>query len=288
MSGATKIVSPRNAMIDYGRFVAALGIVWFHTQAPGMRLAYVALPFFLVLLTIPSRASTAKRAERLLLPFLRWSVLYAVVLTAMAIRHHEAPFGWWQPEMVLTGTAIHLWFLPFAFLIAVLSPLLRRPLVAIAAAIGFSVAVCLWGTPSAPPFAQWSFGLLPVLTGFVFFAAGWRVAVPVLAFCWLILSIWHPAPDNTTIVVGTALSIAALSVTLPANRISDWCSTLSLWIYLGHPLVIIAGQTAHLSGLMLGVFAIIGSIAFALAIETVDSIRRKPRGKDGLPRMAGP
>lgn len=61
----------RNGLIDYGRFVAALGIVWFHTQAPGTRLAYVSLPFFLVLLTMPSRASLGTRARKLILQFIR-------------------------------------------------------------------------------------------------------------------------------------------------------------------------------------------------------------------------
>jgi len=38
----------RNGLIDYGRFLAALGIVWFNAQAPGDRIAYLALPFFLL------------------------------------------------------------------------------------------------------------------------------------------------------------------------------------------------------------------------------------------------
>lgn len=62
---------PRNGLVDYGRLVAAMGIVWFHSQAPGARLAYAALPFFLVLLAMPSRAGLRVRAQRLLLPFLR-------------------------------------------------------------------------------------------------------------------------------------------------------------------------------------------------------------------------
>ncbi len=265
----------RNGLVDYGRFAAALGIVWFHTQAPGLRVAYVSLPFFLVLLAMPSRATPGVRARRLLIPFLQWSVVYALVLTAFALRTHAAPLGWWHWSMIFTGTSLHLWFLPFAFAVSVLAPLFRPPLMAPAAALAVAAALCLFGTPDTAPLAQWSFGLIPVLIGFAYFSAGWRLAVATLPLCWLVLSLWRPSPDNVTIMVGTALALCALTLRLMPTRLSDWCARLSMWVYLAHPLVIISGRTIGLSGILLGLFSLIGTILLAQGIETSRQLLRR-------------
>jgi surface polysaccharide O-acyltransferase-like enzyme len=123
------VVNLRNGFVDYCRLVAAFGIVWFHTEAPGYRVAYTGLPFFLVLLALPSRMSLADRARRLLLPLLIWSVVYALFRAWNAAEQGQALFGWWKPWMPLVGTSIHLWFLPFAFLVALVAPPLplQRP-----------------------------------------------------------------------------------------------------------------------------------------------------------------
>ena len=122
------MVNPRrNGFVDYARFLAALGIVWFHTHAPGKELAYSALPFFLVLLAMPSRADAGQRAKRLLLPFVTWSMIYAAEFTGLAMSKGNPPFGWWHTSMIVTGVSLHLWFLPFAFFIASLKPLMRNP-----------------------------------------------------------------------------------------------------------------------------------------------------------------
>jgi hypothetical protein len=71
-----------NATLDYGRFVAALGIFLFHCHAPGALIGYSGLPFLtmvLILLAVPGagRQSFADfaggRAVRLLRPWLIWS-----------------------------------------------------------------------------------------------------------------------------------------------------------------------------------------------------------------------
>jgi hypothetical protein len=54
----------RNGGIDASRLICAFGIAWFHSDAPGARVAYLALPFFPVLLAMPSGAGMAQRATR--------------------------------------------------------------------------------------------------------------------------------------------------------------------------------------------------------------------------------
>lgn len=267
----------RNGLIDYGRFVAALGIVWFNSQAPGNRIAYIALPFFLVLLSMPSSVTLAVRARRLLLPFVTWSLVFGMLNTALALKSNSAPFGWWQWHMVLTGTWIHLWFLPFAFLAAVLAPWFRHPLASLGAALLAALLMVVKGTPDAVPFGQWSFGVIPVLVGIAYFSWGWRLATITLLGSWLILHFGRPSPDNTTILVGTALAMGCLSYRLPATAVSDWCARLSVWIFLAHPLVIILGQSLRITWVELGLFSLVCSVILAQILETAIQASRKGR-----------
>lgn len=263
------MVGLRNGLVDYARFVAALGIVWFHASAPGARAAYLALPFFLVLLSTPSRASFADRAQRLLKPFLIWSVIYGAVQVLLALKHGRPALVWWQPEMLLTGTALHLWFLPFALLVYPLRHLSNRPWLAALMPIAASAALALWGGGgSAAPWAQWSFGILPVLLGIAWFGIG-RWSFVVLILCFVILQNFRPSEDNLIIIGGSALAIAMLAFRLPTTALSTRCARLSMWIYLGHVLVIITGQTAGFEGAGLGLFATAGSVALAACIDRV-------------------
>jgi fucose 4-O-acetylase-like acetyltransferase len=267
----------RNGLIDYGRFVAALGVIWFNTQLPGERIAYIAVPFFLVLLSLPSASGLGTRAKRLLVPFVIWSLIYALLNVALSIKAQEPPFGWWRWHMILSGTWTHLWFLPFAFLAAVCAPWLRHPLASLGVAILAATLIVLYGSPVSLPFGQWSFGLIPVLVGIAYFSWGWRLAVTTLLASTLIMFIGRPSPDNITIFVGTALALVCLANHIPATPLSDRCARLSLWIYLGHPLVIVAGQSLRITYIELGLFAIVGSVILAQIIDA--SVQASRKGK---------
>lgn len=143
------------------------------------------------------------------------------------------------------------------------------------AALAVALALCVFGTPEAVPFAQWSFGLIPVLTGFAYFTTGWRVAAMTLLLCWVILVTGRPSEDNITILIGTGLALLTLSLHIAPTRLSDWCARLSMWVYLAHPLVIIAGQTAGLSGIALGVFSLLGTVTIAQGMEVAKASFRR-------------
>jgi surface polysaccharide O-acyltransferase-like enzyme len=275
--GKAVVKAERNGLIDYGQFLAALGIVWFHTQAPGFLVASFASPFFLVLLSMPSGTSPATRAKQLLLPFLTWSLVFAMLNTALSLKNQSPPFDWWRWNMILTGTWIHLWFLPFAFLATLVSPWLRHPLASLGLALLAAILIVLNGTPQTVPFGQWAFGIIPVLVGIAFVSWGWRLAVTTLFLSTLILFLGQPSPDNITILVGTGLALLFLSNPIPETAISDWCGRLSLWIYLSHPLVIIAGQSLRITYVELGLFSLVGSVFLAQIIESVSQSSRKGR-----------
>lgn len=115
----------RLAGVEWLRLIACLGIVAFHAQVPGGQAALGGLPAF-AMLTVAFAARTARgrswtsfahaRVQTLLLPWVFWSVVYAAMNAAMALKAGHPAFGWFEPSMWLTGPAIHLWFLPFAMI----------------------------------------------------------------------------------------------------------------------------------------------------------------------------
>lgn len=267
----------RNGLIDYGRLVAALGLVWFDTQAPGNRIAYLSVPFLLIVLTLPTTTSIAAKAQRLLLPFLTWSLIFAVVQIAFALKAHAPPFGWWDGHMTLTGTWGHLWILPFAFLASVLAPWFQHPLASMGAALLVAVLLSLEGTPTAAPYALWSFGIIPILVGIAYVSWGWRLAVVTLVLSWMILQIGRPSPDNFTILGGTALALMAMAIHLPATATSEWCARVSTSVFLAHPLVIIVGQSLRITWVELALFSVVGSVILAQLIDS--SLQGSRRGR---------
>lgn len=266
-----------NGLAAYGRFIAALGIVWYASQAPGSRMAYSALPCFLVLLALPTTQGLADRARSLLLPFVSWSLVFGLLRAALMMKHNAPPFDWWEWHMVVSGTWIHLWVLPFAFVAALLAPWFSHPLASMGAAFLAALLLAVKGTPDLFPFGEWSFGVIPVLVGIAFLSWGWRLAVITLLGSFLILHFGRPSPDNLTILIGTGLALACMSFRLPATALSDWCARLSIWIYLAHPLVIIVGQSLRITWVELGLFSLVGSVLLAQLLTTAAQASRKGR-----------
>jgi hypothetical protein len=262
------VATQRNGLVDYGLLLAALGLVWFDTQAPGNRIAYLSVPYLLIILTQPVTASIGGKARRLLLPFLIWSLVFAVVQTALALKVQNAPLDWWRWHMVLTGTWAHLWILPFAFLASVLAPWFQHPLASLGTALLVAGLMALEGTPQTVPFSVWSFGVIPVLVGIAYLAWGWRLAVVTLLLSWLILQLGRPSPDNLTILVGTALALLVLTYRLPVTATSDRCGRIATWVILAHPLVIILGQSLRITWVELALFSVVGSVILAQLLET--------------------
>lgn len=258
----------RNGFVDYCRLIAAIGIVWFYTDGPGYMIAYAALPFFLVLLALPSRAGIPERARRLLLPFVVWSAIYGAQRVSDALQQGADAFGWWKPSMLLIGTADHLWFLPFAFICVVLAPLLRGWKLSVLLPVIAAAALSVLGTTQVFPWYQWSFGVIPALVGFAYFQARLLAVLPLIA-SYIVLEVFRPSSDNMVILAGSALAILALSVTMRPTKLSAWCARMSMWVYLGHMLVLSQILSFGFEGYPLVFGSIIGSMIFAMSIDIV-------------------
>lgn len=195
-----------------------------------------------------------------------WSLIYALAKAALALKRHEAPFAWFEPRMLLTGTQIHLWFLPFAF---VLGLAYRRigscALMMAVPVVGALLALGVADMHEAP-FAQWLYGLVPLSLGYCYFRCGARVVLP-WAICAALLLGFDWASDNLTIVIGTGLSFLLLQIRLPQSALSDWSARISFLVYLDHMLLIGFGQMLGLSGLELMLFAIPGALMLSIPLD---------------------
>jgi len=257
----------RNGGIEIARFVGGLGIVWFHSGAPGATIGYAGLPMFTLLLVAFAWRSGEKRTlgeyatdrfKRLVAPWLFWSVVYGALKIADGISNDFRignEFEWW---MLLTGPALHLWFLPFAFVAcifaAAISVLVAKSSPALVLVIGLPallaavVGCSLWITLSRPPtpVAQWLFVLPSCLAGMCI------SQVKPGQYCWAAAVIFAAIVPSLVLaefgirslfiahVVGVSLASLLWVLRITCTNWMLILGSLSLGIYLVHPIIGVA------------------------------------------------
>jgi len=292
--------TPKRADIEWLRWVSAFGIVWFHAGHSGIALAYSGLVVFLVLSVAlggrsgqPDLATLQRRALRLLRPWLLWFGLYAAFNAQRGLPVLPLDAGW--VAGVLAGPSIHLWYLPFVFLVLVALDALRthialRTLSALAwAGAALVMATAPWWRPvtlGLPyPALQWADALAPVLVGVYALGAHdgcWsRPVALAMAVVLVLLAALLAAVDwvGTPYAVGLAASLLLLLLRQPGRPGSPGLSAITdcaFGVYLSHSLVF-ALLLAH--GPELSESALPVAI-FALALAGTWALRR------ALPRVA--
>lgn len=249
----------RLAGIEVLRLVAAAGIVWFHAGAPGAVIGYGGLPVFVLLsvafaaeaAALPPEAVVRAQARRLLVPWLAWSGVYALLRVAEAVARGEPPVAWADPWMLLTGPVLPLWYLPFAFAVTTAVRVARprrAPVAWCAAGAGLLVlvAVLLPRLAVPPPVPQWVFVAPSVLLGLGLagvprgpgarrLAAGLvGAAVAATAAAALLGGGRFALPY----LVGVAACAVAWCVDLPAAPRLRAVTDLAFGLFLVHPLVL--------------------------------------------------
>lgn len=290
-----------------------LEIVTFHageTLGTGTsRLPIVAglgLPVFLVLnnafnCTLSARMGTRAfldaKQTKLLVPWLVWSAVYALLTVAEKLRHNESLARAFSPWMLVGGTYTHLWFVPFALFGSLLIAALQRRTEAashrLVAAISLAagavlVALDAWLSarwPVAPwPVPQWLFALPSPLLGFamgrMLLARDRSCAVRLTAFLAVVALgsvLYDPSLDAPTMLRRYALAMALVSSFFlypgTLDALSRRLTPLLFGIYLTHPLLLRLYQAAHLPVLPLSA---LGLLVFVLSALLVECLRRTP------------
>jgi hypothetical protein len=212
--GQRRSVTGRQTNWDRLRLLSFLDIASFHMSGTYLMLG-VGLPTFLLLRfalasRLPTPEPTGKfirvRVERLLLPWVAWSLIFGAIGLLIGLRKGLAVREMVDARMFLYGTTIHLWFLPFAAIVGIAVHYLdvatqrlpTRPFLLACALLG---VVAAWLAQSYvarldSPFRQWAFGLPAVPFGLMLgriLARPWvdvrRVWWGVLAGC-LLATAW--------------------------------------------------------------------------------------------------
>ncbi len=279
-----------NASYDYARLLAVIGIIWFHAAAPGALIGYSGLAFFLLLLVhlaLPQACKVrdqahrapafwryaAARGQRLLWPWLVASIIYGG-LKGIEVMRGSPWAAEFQTSMWLTGPALHLWFLPFAFAVSLglwpLGRVLRQhaadhttPLAFVFTGLALASLALAQEATLAIPLAQWAYALPAVLFGvaltlvrnkglhllglLTFFlcaalAANWTTGLPEIGLAALVMILCRLAP-------------------LPPTPLSHLAARWALALYLVHPAVMAVALRS-------GVFAD-GTTALAVVVTLV-------------------
>ncbi|MDO9526789.1 MAG: acyltransferase [Gemmobacter sp.] len=241
--------------LDLIRILAAFGIVWAHMGAPWPQEGYTAISVFLIMtahLSVESlqrsrgRFSWLGRASRIIIPWVLWSLFFKalIVLTADDKR---AALGVTDPWSLLVGPSIHLWFLPFLMLGALLVVLAnrtihtRREVIALSVlAIPLSVEVLMlhrYGN-LPEPIMQWAFALPPFLYGMLAaYARGHGVMWAPLGFITIVAMISYAITGESwgpQFIVGALIFEWARQSDL-RNPALPVLGKLAFGIYLIHP-----------------------------------------------------
>jgi len=182
ITAKTKQLS-RITSVEGLRILAGFGIVWFHTvSAPGRSIGYAGLPVFLMIfcaLIVASQRrdndnfySFAKRKTlRLIKPWIFWSIVYLVANIFKRLCLKEALAGCLEGNMLLVGASVHLWYLPYAFMVSLLFYSLRHLgmqsqhhptllfVVSISCILLVLCPVAMFSFELPLPMGQWLFGL---------------------------------------------------------------------------------------------------------------------------------
>lgn len=249
----------RNATVDYARLIAAFGIVFFHSNAPGAHLAYAALPFFMMMLIVLSAQSAKRvnfltfskiRAARLLEPWILWSSIFAALKILEVLVTGKSLSSEFAAYMLLTGPAIHLWFLPVAFCASLITWVVYHHFRSSHRAILGLIILSLifvklehsynWQVP----LAQWVNILPSVFLGLALVLVldgpddvlkkGFGLVAAFASAAWIFGWAEH---TYQTILAATAL-LACIGIRVPETGFSTQAASTSLSIYLCHPLVI--------------------------------------------------
>lgn len=299
-------IRDHNASYDYARLAAVVGIIWFHAHAPGALIGYSGLAFFLLLLVHLAQPQAAQardrahrapaflrhaaaRGQRLLLPWLIASVAYGALKLIDVAR--GAPFAEeFQPSMWLTGPALHLWFLPFAYAVCLAVWPLGRVMHHLGQRHAMSLAFVFAGVAlvalglvqvgdAAVPLAQWGYALPVVLFGVAMTLT--RTAVPnmlgLLTFfvCGALAANWTSGLPE--IALAGLVLILCRAVPLPGTLLSAMAARWALALYLIHPAVLAvllrAGFAEGTVTLALGVTVV--SIAMLALWEVLAALRHR-------------
>lgn len=301
----TKSISRERVVgFDLLRFVAVLLVIWYHVGAAGSKFTTFHVPVLVIISVALAQTSrpmqdfAAKRASRILLPWLFWCLVFGVL---DLVRRAAGVPSYLNGMSFFYGTAIHLWFLPFIFLVTVSCAYLRKAIgsvdltrrvviACVAATILVFTLVAMesrfswWLLPAPCP--QWLGALPAVIIGIVYVSVFSRrqpttnesLAI-ILGSCLLAATAFVIAGKwSVSSFSFTALALFALSGMWSTNsdapRWLVFLASITMGVYIVHPIFITAARIFIDRDWQGGVLH--ASIAIAFSVVAAVLITRTP------------
>jgi hypothetical protein len=249
------------------RMLGIVDIVSFHADPEQHRhlFAGIGLPVVLILSVAFSVRGGRPRAfsdflserwRRLMVPWFFWSAVYAALRVGAAVVESRPILSKFEPNMLLYGTWIHLWYLPFVFCSTLaaqpfhrvsraLTPtLLGAGLAAVAASLYLCAGVL---SPEGAPWIQWTFAAPSLFVGLLFgrfispelerrFALGGAALVlVVLLATWLLLD-FDETPRRYLMAAGALTLVMAWPGRL--DPVTRALADTFYGVYLIHPAIL--------------------------------------------------
>lgn len=277
----------RSGMVDLLRGLSAAGIVWFHAAAPDAWVGLSGLTVFFIQTILlcpgpgrPLGAFLAGRLDRMIRPWLIWSVILALAKASQATLSGRALTSEFEGWMLLSGPGLHLWFLPFAFCCLVALTLAER---AVRLPRGLLLAACIAAVPlshlltalaGGHPFREWAAALAPVTVALALRAGGsaagdrWKILGATLLSGGLGYGLQGDA--MLPVLLGTALVVVTGSVSLRDRPFFRWIGLISMPVYLVHPMFLAVLDATPLADQR----ALLAALALTLSVALGEAVRR--------------
>lgn len=243
--------------IEIARIISAFSIICFHSGVKGTEIFYAGLIVFIAIsIYLASRTSQTGIlyltgiSKRLLVPWVFWIITYGVFNLLMG--RTIVPLENGLVSGILTGSSVHLWFIPFLFICLALYSYLKKyilghtiAVVAATLAIAMFASASIWRLKSieyGSPIAQY-FHALPGLFFSIYFANFKSLRAiyyfPLLALI-VVAAILAIQPLGLTYLVGIPICLFLYKEVLHNLRLS-WLTMVSncmLGVYFLHVIVL--------------------------------------------------
>ncbi len=250
---------------DRLRVIAALDTVAHHLAGQHALFGF-GLPLFLMLSIAlgvskreppPTERFLRRRFERVIVPWVFWSLVIAGLRGWFTFTRGEDPFGWFEWSMLFYGPRIHLWFLPAVIVFGFLAHLAHHATWRLPASV-VAVPALLLGALLLPlppgvylgwPYEQWLFSVPAIPLGFALgrFISGepdvlklrWTLAKALLLFSFVaaIMGLLSPTGGEYVLRFIGGFGLLALATWLPNRRdpYTRHVAPLMLGVYVWHP-----------------------------------------------------
>ncbi|MFN0008547.1 MAG: acyltransferase family protein [Planctomycetota bacterium] len=294
---------PRLTFLAPLRILASFAVVWHHARQG--YLFGIGFGLFLFLVILFGLASSGTRSEPLgqfarrkssflLIPWVRWSVIYLGLLTASDLVRGHDPSSRFEWKMVFYGGHPAFWFLPFAALSIVAAKAISRVMArwdarktsiatALVATIVTSLAsqAVMLEMPDVPlrawlrvtPAIFWGIAVGQSLRAHARERQRLLILVALLGIISFLYSPFDPNPEDLPRRFGVAVPLACLGFawTPVVPRAIGRLATVTFGVYLVHPLVAKAIATVldteSWSTMELALLIWIGSALIVLALR---------------------